>query len=184
MQLNNPFGGLVVIDPIKHSDQRGFFSETYNREMLRNRYDIDCEFVQDNHSLSVFPGVVRGLHFQVPPMAQAKLVRVTQGSVLDIVLDVRQNSPTFGHHFSIELSVENWKQLFIPVGFAHGFCTLRPNTEFLYKVSRPYSPEQEHGVLWDDPALGIDWKVPIEATLSDKDRELPLLADLPSHFTV
>jgi dTDP-4-dehydrorhamnose 3,5-epimerase len=184
MQLNNPFGGLVVIDPTKHADHRGFFSETYNQEMLRNRYDIVCDFVQDNHSLSISPGVVRGLHFQVPPMEQAKLVRVTQGAVLDIALDVRQNSPTFGQHFSIELSAENWKQLFIPVGFAHGFCTLHPNTEFLYKVSRPYSPEHERGVLWDDPALGIDWKVPIEATLSDKDRELPLLEDLPAHYTV
>ncbi len=182
MQQNNPFGGLVVIDPIKHSDNRGFFSETYNQEMLRNRYDIVCDFVQDNHSFSVLPGVVRGLHFQVPPMDQAKLVRVTHGAILDVVVDVRQNSPTFGHHFSIELSAENWKQLFIPPGFAHGYCTLVPNTEFLYKVSCPYSPEHEHGILWNDPALAIEWNVPAEATLSEKDKEQPLFANLPAHF--
>ncbi len=182
MQQNNPFGGLVVIDPIKHSDHRGFFSETYNQEMLRNRYDIVCDFVQDNHSFSVSPGVVRGLHFQVPPMDQAKLVRVTQGAILDVVVDVRKNSPTFGHHFSIELNAENWKQLFIPPGFAHGYCTMVPNTEFLYKVSRPYSPEHDHGILWNDPALAIEWKVPAEVTLSEKDNEQPLFANLPDYF--
>ena len=171
-----------MVAPVKHGDHRGFFSETYNQETLRSKFDIGCEFVQDNHSLSVASSVVRGLHFQMPPMDQAKLVRVTKGAVLDVALDVRRDSPTFGQHFAVELSADNWKQLFVPAGFAHGFCTLTPNTEFLYKVSKPYSPEHEHGVLWDDPALGIDWGTPEEPILSDKDKELPILKDLPNYF--
>lgn len=182
MRQDNPFGGLIVIEPVKHGDHRGFFSETYNQQKLRNDFGIECDFVQDNHSLSVASSVVRGLHFQVPPMEQVKLVRVTRGAVLDVALDVRRDSPTFGHHFAVELSADNWKQLYIPAGFAHGFCTLAPNTEFLYKVSKPYSPEHEHGVLWNDPALGIDWGAPEEPILSGKDNELPILSNLPDHF--
>lgn len=184
MRQDNPFGGIIVVDPVRHQDHRGFFSETYNQETLKTQFGVDCNFVQDNHSLSVSPNVVRGLHFQIPPMDQAKLVRVTQGAVLDVALDVRRGSPTFGHHFAIELSAENWKQLFIPSGFAHGFCTLLPNTEFLYKVSQPYSPGHEHGVLWNDASLEIDWNTPGEAILSDKDKELPLLIDSPEFFRI
>lgn len=184
MRQDNPFGGLIVIDPVKHQDHRGFFSETYNQESLRTKFGVECDFVQDNHSLSVSTSVIRGLHFQVPPMDQAKLVRITSGAVLDVAVDIRRGSPTFGHHFAVELSAENWKQLFIPPGFAHGFCTLQPNTEFLYKVSKPYSPDHEYGILWNDPALDIDWQAPGEVILSEKDTELPVLLDSPDFFSI
>lgn len=184
MRHDNPFGGVVVIDPVKHADQRGFFSETYNQATLRDQHGIECDFVQDNHSLSVLPGVVRGLHFQAPPMDQAKLVRVVKGSVLDVALDIRRDSPTFGHYFSVKLSDENWKQLYVPSGFAHGFATLEPNTEFLYKVSNPYSPAHEHGILWRDPDLAIDWQLTAEPILSGKDEVLPRLKDLADYFSM
>jgi len=175
--------GPRLLAPVRHGDARGFFSETWNRAAFA-AIGIDCDFVQDNHSLSRRKGTVRGLHFQTPPFAQAKLVRVTRGAVLDVAVDIRHGSPTFGQHVTVELSAENWRQLFVPEGFAHGFCTLQPDTEVLYKVSAPYAPDHDKGLLWNDPALAIDWRVSADdAVVSDKDRAHPLLADLEAVFS-
>jgi dTDP-4-dehydrorhamnose 3,5-epimerase len=174
--------GVKIITPRKHGDHRGFFSEIYNQREFE-RSGIRLQFVQDNHSRSAEPGTIRGLHFQSAPFAQDKLVRVTRGAVLDIAVDLRRSSPTFGHHVAVELSAENWRQLLVPIGFAHGFCTLVPDTEVLYKVTNYYSAENDHGLAWDDPALGIAWPVKAEkAVLSDKDRKHPVLKDLPRTF--
>lgn len=171
-----------VITPKKFGDDRGFFSETYNQRTLAE-HGIDLTFVQDNHSLSAETGVVRGLHFQSPPFAQDKLVRVVRGSILDVAVDIRSTSPTFGRHVMMELSAANWRQLLVPIGFAHGFVTLEPNTEVLYKVTNFYSPAHDHGLLWNDPDLGIDWPVPADSVLlSDRDRNHPPLAELESPF--
>jgi dTDP-4-dehydrorhamnose 3,5-epimerase len=144
---------------------------------------IETEFVQDNQSLSVRAGTIRGLHFQAPPFAQAKLVRVVRGRILDVAVDVRRGSPTYGRHVAVELSEENWQQLFIPVGFAHGFCTLTDNTEVIYKVSAPYSAETDGGILWNDPDLGIAWpQLAAPPVLSDKDAKLPTLRSIESPF--
>ncbi|SRR5690606_2124409 len=173
---------VLLITPKRFGDDRGFFSETYNRAALA-AHGVTLDFVQDNHSLSAAPATIRGLHFQVPPFAQAKLVRVSRGAVLDVAVDIRRGSPTFGRHVSAVLSAENWSQLLVPVGFAHGFCTLEPDTEVLYKVTAPYSAEHDKGLIWNDPALGIDWPLDgREPTLSDKDRRWPALADLPVYF--
>src|SRR5436305_4595734 len=170
------------IRPIRHGDARGFFSEIFRDDVLR-KHGIDMRFVQENHSLSADPGVVRGLHFQIPPMAQAKLVRVAAGSILDVAVDIRSGSPSYGRHVAVVLSAAEGNQLFVPEGFAHGFCTLEPNTEVIYKVNRYYSPEHDRGMLWNDPALGIVWPVGEgEAVLSDKDRRQPLLTELPRLF--
>jgi dTDP-4-dehydrorhamnose 3,5-epimerase len=170
------------IAPVRHRDRRGFFSEIFRDDSLRE-HGIDVAFVQENQSLSVDRGVVRGLHFQAPPMAQAKLVRVGAGAILDVAVDIRRGSPTWGRHVAIVLSAAAGNQLFVPEGFAHGFCTLEPNTEVIYKVSRYYSREHDYGLAWNDPALGIDWRVAEDATiLSDKDRHQPTLADLPAYF--
>lgn len=169
---------VTLIEPKKHGDHRGFFSETYNQRDFAPVLG-DVTFVQDNHSASGTMGTVRGLHFQTPPFAQAKLIRVLKGAIWDVVVDLRRGSATFGHHVSARLSAENWQQLFVPAGFAHGFCTLEPNTEILYKVTAFYAPECDTGILWNDPDLGIDWPVAEhEATLSDKDRRLPRLSDI------
>ena len=149
---------VKLITPQRFYDERGFFSETYNRQRLAE-FGIEADFVQDNHSFSSAKGVVRGLHFQVSPHAQGKLVRVTRGAIFDVALDIRRGSPTYGRHVSTVLSAENWAQLWIPVGFAHGFCTLEPNTEVLYKTTAYYAPECSRGIKWDDPALGIAWPV-------------------------
>lgn len=171
------------VRPVRHRDQRGFFSEIFRENVLREA-GISCPFVQENHSLSVDRGVVRGLHFQIPPAAQAKLVRAAAGSLLDVAVDIRRGSPTYGKHVAVVLSASEGNQLFIPVGFAHGFCTLEPDTELVYKVSNYYSSEHDRGIAWNDPALGIDWPVAdADAVLSDKDRRQPLLADLPAQFT-
>lgn len=170
------------IRPVRHRDPRGFFSEIFREDVL-HQHGIDVPFVQENHSLSVEKGVVRGLHFQLPPMSQAKLVRVAAGSVLDVAVDLRQGSPTYRRHVALVLSAADGNQLFIPDGFAHGFCTLEPNTEIVYKVNRYYSAEHDRGLAWDDPELGIAWPVDREAALlSDKDRRQPRLADLPAAF--
>jgi dTDP-4-dehydrorhamnose 3,5-epimerase len=174
--------GVLVVTPRRFSDHRGFFVETYNRQHF-GEAGIDVEFVQDNRSLSRDAGTVRGLHFQSGPFAQAKLVSVTRGRILDVVVDVRRSSPTFGRHVPMELSAEAGEQLYVPVGFAHGFCTLEPDTEVAYKVSSYYSPGHDHGLSWDDPALGIAWPVtPDRAILSEKDRNHPRLANLPAYF--
>lgn len=168
--------------PKKHGDHRGFFSEVYNKRTLAAA-GIDIDFVQDNHSLSAEKGVVRGLHFQVPPFAEDKLVRVVRGSVFDAAVDLRRGSPTYGKHVSVVLSAEEWNQILVPIGFAHGLMTLEPDTEVIYKVSNYYSAEHDKGLLWNDPALGIEWPVAEdEAILSAKDKVQPRLADLPPYF--
>ena len=175
--LSLPEVRLVV--PDRFGDDRGFFSETYSRRALAAAGIVD-EFVQDNHSLSARPGTVRGLHYQAPPFAQAKLVRVTRGAVFDVAVDIRRGSPTFGRHVSCTLSAAAWNQVLVPEGFAHGFCTLEPDTEVVYKVTGYYSREHDRGIRWDDPELAIPWPVdPAAAFLSDKDRALPRLAEVP-----
>ena len=172
----------LLVTPDRFRDDRGFFSETYNKAGLQAA-GLDIEFVQDNQSLSRPKGTVRGLHFQVPPFAQAKLVRVTRGAVLDVAVDIRKGSPTYGNHVAVELSAEAWNQLYIPVGFAHGFCTLEPDTELQYKVSAPYSRDDDRGIAWNDPDIGIDWPVGEEdAVLSEKDAVQPAFVDLPAYF--
>jgi dTDP-4-dehydrorhamnose 3,5-epimerase len=169
---------VLVVRAPRFGDERGFFSEVF-----RDTWFEGLAFVQDNHSKSGPVGTVRGLHFQVPPHAQDKLVRVTKGAIYDVAVDLRHGSPTFGRHAGAVLSAENWDQLLVPKGFAHGFCTLEPDTEVLYKVTAHYSPDHDRGVLWDDPALGIRWPVDGDAvTLSDRDRAMPTLAELPRYF--
>lgn len=163
-------------------DERGLFAETYSQRALAEA-DVHAMFVQDNHSLSSAKGVVRGLHFQKPPHPQGKLVRVVRGAIFDVAVDIRQGSPSFGRHVSSVLSAENWAQLWVPAGFAHGFCTLEPQTEVLYKVTDYYAPQSDSGIAWDDPALGIAWPVRAEeAILSEKDRKLARLGDLEPVF--
>jgi len=173
--------GLLIIEPRIFNDGRGYFFESYNKsKFLKTGLDID--FVQDNQSVS-HKGAIRGLHAQFAPFAQAKLVRVTQGRVLDIALDVRKNSPTYGKYEAIELSGDNHVQFFIPEGFLHGFATLEDNTIFNYKVNGYYSKECETGVIWNDPTLAINWGVAKEnALISPKDEELPQFADYNSPF--
>jgi dTDP-4-dehydrorhamnose 3,5-epimerase len=174
---------VKLITPPIFRDERGFFSETYNRQALAAA-GIDAEFVQDNQSLSRAKGVLRGLHFQSSPRAQAKLVRVVRGSIFDVAVDIRRGSPTYGRHVSATLSAENWAQLWVPVGFAHGFCTLEPDTEVIYKVTDFYAPERDRGLAFDDTDLAIQWPVAAApAILSDKDRQHPRLRDLPAYFT-
>lgn len=173
-----------LLKPTKFADDRGFFSETYNKRQL-GVAGITGEFVQDNHSLSRAKGVVRGLHFQTPPYAQDKLVRVVKGSIFDVAVDIRIGSPTYGRHVTAILSAENWHQLWVPKGFAHGFCTLEPETEVIYKVTAYYSQECDKGLAWDDPALGIEWPVTDDAALlSEKDRRHPVLSKLPEYFSM
>ena len=174
---------IKLLTPKKHGDHRGFFSETFNRNTFRELTGVDADFVQDNQSLSVEKGVVRGLHYQLPPTAQAKLVRVTRGAILDVAVDIRRGSPTFGKHVAAVISAENWRQIFVPVGFAHGFVTLEANTEVLYKVTAYYSPKDERGIRWNDPELAIDWGISeAAAVLSEKDRKYPTLADATELF--
>ena len=159
--------GLLVIQPAVFKDPRGYFFESYNRSLFA-KHGIDTEFVQDNESLSQ-KGVLRGLHFQNPPHAQAKLVRVIRGAVLDVAVDIRSSSPTYGQHIALELTEENKTMMLLPEGFAHGFVVLEDNTIFSYKCSRTYSKESEAGILWCDPDLGIDWKIK-DPILSEKDK--------------
>lgn len=174
--------GVKLIEPVRHADPRGFFCEIFREDVLRAN-GIDVHFVQENHSLSAERGVVRGLHFQIPPFAQAKLVRVAAGAIFDVVVDLRHHSPSYGRHLAMRLDAAAGGQLFVPEGFAHGFCTLAPSTEVVYKVNRYYSAEHDRGLLWDDPALGIAWPVAgAAALLSDKDRRHPVLTELPRYF--
>jgi len=174
--------GVFLFSPKRFGDERGFFSETFSARQFAE-YVPDTIFVQDNHSLSRDAGVIRGLHFQTPPHAQGKLVRVPAGSVQDVIVDLRVGSPTYGEHLSVKLSADNWQQLWVPSGFAHAFCTLEPDTEFCYKVTDYYAPDCDAGIAFDDPDLGIDWPVDLKkAILSDKDRQLPRLKDFASPF--
>ncbi|GIL38736.1 dTDP-4-dehydrorhamnose 3,5-epimerase [Roseiterribacter gracilis] len=174
--------GVQLITPVRHGDARGFFSETY----VESRYEtagIPVRFVQDNHAMSAAIGTVRGLHWQIGANAQDKLVRVTRGAIFDVAVDIRRASPTFGQWVGVELSAANWSQLFVPIGFAHGYCTLHPDTEVLYKTSAVYDSGAERSVRWDDPAIGISWPPVVDpALLSNKDRIAPLLADAQDLF--
>jgi dTDP-4-dehydrorhamnose 3,5-epimerase len=173
---------VKLITPAIFKDERGFLSETFNVKALA-AVGIAEAFVQDNHSLSVPRGVVRGLHFQAPPHDQAKLVRVVRGAILDVAVDIRHGAPSFGKHVTCVLSASNWSQLWVPRGFAHGFCTLEPNTEVIYKVTDYYAPASDRGLRWDDPELAIAWPVASDdAILSPKDRTHPALAESPVHF--
>lgn len=170
---------VLVVVPKRFGDNRGYFVESYNKQTLSG-VGINADFVQDNHSFSADSGTIRGLHFQVAPKAQAKLVRVVRGSIFDVAVDVRKSSPDFGKWTSAILTAERGEQIFIPAGFAHGFCTLEPNTEVLYKVSDFYSPQHEYGIRWDDPAIGIRWPVKVPPVLSVKDAKNPLLNHGPA----
>jgi dTDP-4-dehydrorhamnose 3,5-epimerase len=175
------FRGLFIFEPVIYEDNRGYFFEAYNEKKFHEE-DIDLRFVQDNQSSSSY-GVIRGLHYQLNPHAQTKLVRALNGSILDVVVDLRKNSPTHAQVFSIELSAENKKQLFIPPGFAHGFSVLSERAEVFYKCDEFYSKESETGVRYSDPFLNIDWKIPAEKMIvSEKDQQLPLLADAKNNF--
>ncbi len=168
---------VLIVEPVIHRDHRGFFMESYNKRLLEEQ-GIHIAFIQDNQSLSTETGTVRGLHYQLAPMAQTKLVRVLAGSIFDVAVDIRRSSPTFGQWVGVTLSASNQRQLFIPQGFAHGFCTLEPNTQVSYKVDQYYSREHDRGIRYDDPAIGIDWPSEADpASLSDKDARCPLLGD-------
>ena len=172
---------LLELVPDRFRDERGFFSEVWNQARFAEA-GIAAGFVQDNVSFSRTKGVIRGLHFQAPPAAQAKLVRVSRGAVFDVGVDIRRSSPTFGRWAGLVLSAEKWNQLYIPEGFAHGFITLEDNTEVSYKVGGAYSPEHERSIRWDDPAIGIEWPITVAPTLSPKDEAAPLLADIETSF--
>lgn len=174
--------GPVLFVPNRHRDPRGIFAETFRADEFRDAIG-DVDLVQENQSISHPINTVRGLHYQAEPHAQGKLMRVVQGAVLDVAVDIRPHSPTFGRHIKIELSAENWYQLWIPPGFAHGFKTLRPDTHVIYKVSDYYSPSHDHGIAWKDPDLGIDWELyGQQAVLSDKDRQQPRFCDVTPLF--
>lgn len=173
--------GLLVIEPKVFGDSRGYFFESYNERLFMEN-SITARFVQDNQSSSSY-GVIRGLHYQLAPHAQAKLIRVLQGTILDVVVDIRKGSPAYGQGFSIELSAENKKQLFIPVGFAHGFSVLSQHAEILYKCDNFYHKDSERGIIYNDPDLQIDWHIPSgQVIVSDKDKVLPLMADSGDAF--
>jgi dTDP-4-dehydrorhamnose 3,5-epimerase len=173
---------VLLLKPGKYGDRRGFFSEVYSKRAL-SEVGVMLDFVQDNHSRSSEKGTLRGLHFQSPPFAQDKLIRVLKGAILDVAVDIRVGSATYGQHVACEISETAWNQILIPKGFAHGFCTLEPDTEVAYKVTNYYAPDHDFGLNWQDPALGIDWPVSeAEAILSEKDREHPNLRDLSTFF--
>ncbi|WP_454870780.1 dTDP-4-dehydrorhamnose 3,5-epimerase [Priestia megaterium] len=179
--IKTKFEDAVLIEPKVFGDHRGFFTESYNKEMFEQN-GIDMEFIQDNHSLSQQPGTLRGMHYQLNDKAQTKLVRVTQGAIYDVILDIRKGSPTYGEWQGFILSADNKRQLLVPKGFAHGFCTIVENTEVQYKVDELYSPEHDRGIAWNDPALNIDW--PFNSpVLSDKDTKHPTLAEADNNFT-
>ena len=176
-----PLPGVKILTPNRFGDARGFFSESWSRRVLAEN-GIDLDFVQDNHSVSETVNTVRGLHFQSPPHAQDKLVRCGQGALLDVVVDIRRGSPTWGQWFATELSAENGRQILVPKGFLHGFATRAPRTEIIYKCTDYYAPDCDRAVRWNDPAIGIDWGLSADPVLSEKDAVAPLLADLDSPF--
>ena len=168
---------VLLLQSPQYRDSRGFFYETYNKKAFAEA-GIDLDFVQDNHSLSVNAGTIRGLHFQSHPYAQDKLVRVVKGRILDVAVDIRRDSPTFGQYVAAEISADRWNQILIPIGFAHGLCTLEPDTEVVYKVTNYYSAKNDLGIRWNDPQIRIEWPVDEQhVQLSEKDKALPFLAD-------
>ena len=174
--------GVLIVEPRVFGDARGYFFESFNARDFRQQTGMDIQFVQDNESRSS-RGVVRGLHFQMPPYAQAKLVRVVEGCVLDVAVDIRAGSPTYGHHVSVELSADNKRQFFLPKGFAHGFAVLSETAVFQYKCDEYYHPEAEGAIAWNDPTLAIDWHIEKgHALLSDKDSRHPLFKDFKTPF--
>lgn len=172
--------GAYLIEPVVHGDHRGFFMESYNEKIMKE-HGITHTFIQDNQSLSAEAGVIRGLHYQLNPKAQTKLVRVVTGAIYDVIVDIRKKSPTYGQWVGVILSEHNHRQLLVPHGFAHGFCTLVPNTQVAYKVDEFYSPENDRGILWSDPALSIDWPTS-KPILSEKDTKHPVLAEADNNF--
>lgn len=172
--------GALLLEPAVYRDSRGFFMESY-KEVLLQEAGISTSFIQDNQSYSAEPHVLRGLHYQANPKAQTKLLRVVSGAIYDVIVDLRRNSPTFGRWESVILSEYNHRQILIPKGFAHGFCTLVPDTRILYKVDEYYAPESDRGILWNDPALGIDWPTS-EPILSEKDRQHPRFREADLDF--
>ena len=179
---NTSIEGVLKITPSKFGDERGFFSEVFRRDLLESA-GVTADWMQDNHAFSASRGVVRGLHFQAPPFAQAKLIRVVRGAIYDVAVDIRVGSTTYGRHVAVELSAANWAQLYVPAGFAHGYCTLSEDTEVTYKVSAPYNKQLEGGLLWSDPELAINWPVSADsATCNERDGAWPTLRDLKAPF--
>lgn len=178
--INTKLDGVVILEPDVFGDHRGFFMESYSQQKM-HQLSLDYSFIQDNQSLSAQAGTIRGLHYQLNPKAQTKLVRVLAGAIYDVVVDVRRTSPTFGQWVGVILSEDNKRQLLVPKGFAHGFCTLSKDTQVFYKVDECYSPEHDRGILWNDPELGIDWptSTPI---LSEKDQRSPSLRNAEINF--
>ena len=175
--------GVFIVEPKVFGDHRGYFMESFSAREFAEKTGLDITFVQDNESKSHY-GVLRGLHFQKPPFAQSKLVRVVKGSVLDVAVDLRQGSPTYGHHVAVELTEDNHRQLFIPKGFAHGFSVLSQDVVFQYKCDEFYHPESEGAIIWNDPDLAIDWQLPTQdISLSEKDTKHPQLKNLTTPFT-
>ena len=173
--------GVLVIEPTTFGDHRGWFMETYSESKFLAS-GMELKFVQDNHSFSAAKGTLRGIHYQLNPKAQTKLVRCTKGAIYDVAIDIRIGSPTYGEWYAVELSADNKKQLLVPKGFAHAFMTLDDNTEVQYKVDEVYSPENDRGIIWNDPDIGIEWPVEISPVLSDKDQKAPQLKDTDNNF--
>lgn len=179
--LETSLNGVFVLEPVVHGDYRGWFIETYSSENF-NKAGIELNFIQDNHSFSASKGTLRGLHYQTNPKAQTKLVRCTKGAIFDVAVDIRKGSSTYGKWFGIELSEVNKKQLLVPKGFAHGFMTISEDAEVQYKVDEVYSPENDRGIIWNDPAIDIQWPIDIDPVLSQKDKKAPLLKNADNNF--
>ncbi len=174
---------VLILRPVRHTDDRGFFTELFTHRNFQEATGLDIAFVQDNLSLSTHTGTIRGIHFQSPPIAQTKLVMVLAGAIIDVVVDIRMDSPTYGHHVTIPVSAAEATQVLVPEGFAHGFCVLEPDTLVMYKVNNYYSESHDHGILWNDPDLGISWPVEVKnAIVSEMDRAQPRLADIQPVF--
>lgn len=180
--IKTKLDGVLIIEPNVFGDHRGWFTETYNQESFE-KVGLTLSFVQDNHSFSATKGTLRGLHYQLAPKAQTKLVRCTKGSIYDVAVDIRKGSVTYGEWFGIELTAENKKQLLVPKGFAHAFMTLTDDVEVQYKVDELYSPENDRGIVWNDPDIGIEWPISIKPVLSGKDEKAPQLKDADNNFT-
>lgn len=179
--INTKLDGVLIIEPNVFGDHRGWFTETYNKKSFEE-LDLSLNFVQDNHSFSSTKGTLRGLHYQLNPKAQTKLVRCTKGAIFDVAVDIRNGSPNYGEWVGVKLSAENKKQLLVPKGFAHGFMTITDNVEVQYKVDEQYSPENDRGIIWNDSSIGINWPMDIKPVLSGKDEKAPSLKYAENNF--